>query len=109
MVKVLMVGNSKDVKGGITSVINEMKKYDWDKNDIKFKFIPTFNAGNNISKILYFVIAYIKIFFNFVFNKPNILHIHMSHKGSFKRAYYITKLANIFKIKIIIHLHRFRI
>ena len=105
MIKVLMIGNSENVKGGITSVINQMKKYEWKENQIKFRFIATFNGGNNIYKIFFFIMAFFKIMYCFIFAKPDIIHIHMSHKGSFRRKYLISKLAKRFKIKIVIHLH----
>ena len=37
--------------------------------------------------------------------KPNVLHIHMSYKGSFYRKYLIHRLCKKFGKKDIIHLH----
>lgn len=105
MIKVLMVGNSSSVKGGITTVINQFRNYDFEKYDIKLKFIPTYKDNNNVIKILYFIIAYIRILISIIFYKPDIIHIHMSYKGSFSRAYIIQKLSILFKRKNIIHLH----
>ncbi|MBR3897734.1 MAG: glycosyltransferase family 4 protein [Bacilli bacterium] len=105
MIKVLMVGNHESVKGGITTVINQFKEFDWQKNNIEFKFISTYIDKSNIIKILFFIIAYIRIFLYCILIKPDIIHVHMSYKGSFTRAYYIQKLAIKFRIKNIIHLH----
>ena len=105
MIKVLMVGNSSTVKGGITTVINQFRNYNFQNYNIKLKFIPTYKDTNNLFKILYFFIAYIKIFIECIIDRPNIIHIHMSYKGSFSRAYFVQKLAMIFHIKNIIHLH----
>ncbi len=105
MTKVLMVGNSQSVKGGITTVIEQFLSYDWNSHDINFKFIPTYKDNNNLVKILFFIYSYIKILFYIVFKRPDVVHIHMSYKGSFNRAYMIQKIAIRFKIKNIIHLH----
>src|SRR5699024_4645823 len=35
----------------------------------------------------------------------DIIHIHMSYKGSFYRKYYVTKLCKKYNKKAIIHLH----
>lgn len=38
-------------------------------------------------------------------NKFDVIHIHMSYKGSFYRKYYVTKLCKKNNKKVIIHLH----
>ena len=103
--KVLMVGNDKSVHGGITTVINQLQSYNWKEKQINLDFIPTYIDGNAIKKILFFLIAYIKIFFYMLIKRPSIIHIHMSYKGSFTRAYFIKKLSSLFKVKTVIHLH----
>lgn len=105
MVKVLMVGNHPSVKGGITTVIKQFTSYNWNKEGIELKFIPTYVDKNTFFKILFFIISYIKIFIFLLYKRPNVIHIHMSYKGSFTRAYLIQRLSKIYKIKNIIHLH----
>lgn len=105
MKKVLIVGNSPSVKGGITTVINQFKNYDFSSNNIKTKFVSTYKDKNNFIKIMIFIVALIRVFFCFLFWKPNIIHIHMSYKGSFNRAYILQKMALIFHVKNVIHLH----
>ncbi|MFI3227135.1 MAG: glycosyltransferase family 4 protein [Clostridia bacterium] len=103
--KVLTVGNSPKVKGGITSVINQIMEHKWDTENVSMKFIATYLDTNNIVKVLYFILAYIKILVVFLFDKPDVAHIHMSYKGSFSRKFQIHKLCKLFKVKDIIHLH----
>lgn len=105
MIKVLMVGNDSSVKGGITTVINQFRNHDWIADNIDFIFIPTYIDKNKFYKTFFFIIAYLKILFCFIFNTPNIIHIHMSYKGSFTRGYLIQKLAKVFKIRNIVHIH----
>lgn len=105
MIRVLMCGNHPSNKGGMTSVISQIRSYDWKKKSIKMKFIPTFYPGNTIIKSLYFMLSYIRIFIVMLFWKPDIVHMHMSYKGSFHRKFLIHKLCRLFGVKDIIHLH----
>lgn len=100
-----MIGNHPSVKGGITSVVTQLLSHDWESQNIHIKFIPTYVNKNNVIKMAYFVIAYIKIWFIMVFSKPDVVHIHMSYKGSFHRKYLIHKLCKRRGVKDIIHLH----
>lgn len=105
MIKVLMIGNHPSNKGGMTSVISQIMGFDWESKGVQLSFIPTYIPGNPIKKIIFFCISYIKILFMMSFHRPNIVHIHMSYKGSFTRARIIHSLCNIFGVKDIVHLH----
>ncbi|SCP96235.1 glycosyltransferase family 4 protein [Anaerobium acetethylicum] len=105
MVKVLMVGNDSSVKGGITSVITQMLSHDWVADGVEMKFIPTYIEANNFKKIIFFEKAYSKIKTEIKTNKPDVVHIHMSYKGSFTRKFLIHKLCRNNGIPDIIHLH----
>lgn len=100
-----MIGNHPSVNGGITSVINQLRGYDWEKENIVMKFVPTYLEKSNILKILFFGQAYIKILFEIFFWKPEVIHMHMSYKGSFARKYLIHKLCKLFNIREVVHLH----
>ena len=65
MLKVLMCGNHPQNKGGMTSVINQIKAYDWKKENIKIIFIPTYKPGKMITKMVFF---WLFLFENFVAN-----------------------------------------
>lgn len=104
-VKVLMLGNNLSVKGGITSVINQLLDHDWCSENVEMKFIPTYIDSNRVKKVLFFGNAYRKIVKEFKYNKPDVVHIHMSYKGSFTRKYIIHKLCKKYNIPDIIHLH----
>lgn len=100
-----MVGNDSSVKGGITSVINQIMSHDWKADGVDMKFIPTYIETNNFKKILFFTQAYQGIKKQIKDNKPDVVHIHMSYKGSFTRKYLIHKLCKKNNIPDIIHLH----
>lgn len=100
-----MLGNDPSVKGGISSVITQLQQYNWNDEGIKMKFIPTYKNTNLLITCLFFLRAYFKILFSMLFFRPEIVHIHMSYKGSFFRTYIIHKLCYAFGIRDIIHLH----
>ena len=60
-IKVLMIGNHQSVKGGITSVIQQLLSFDWDSVGVEMKFIPTYIEASGIKKIAYFIRAYMNI------------------------------------------------
>ncbi len=105
MIKVLMVGNSPYVKGGITSVISQIRGHKWESDGILLQFIPTYIDYCNVVKLFYFIISCIRIVFIFIVNKPQILYMHMSYKGSFYRKYFLHSLCKIWRIKAILHIH----
>lgn len=103
--KVLMIGNSPLVHGGITSVINQIREYDWKKDGIELTFIPTYDGGNAIHKISYFIKAYLKIRGEIKCNKPDLVYMHMSHHGSIDRKMIVHSLCKKNNIPDIVHLH----
>lgn len=105
MIKVLMCGNHPSNKGGMTSVISQLMSYDWKKKNVSMKYISTFYPSNNIVKSGYFMLSYFRILAALIIYKPDIVHMHMSYKGSFYRKFMIHKMCKRFGIKDIIHLH----
>ncbi|MBU5242068.1 glycosyltransferase family 4 protein [Lactococcus lactis] len=103
--KVLMLGNDPSVKGGITSVISQLLAHDWSSEGIDMKFIPTYVETNNVRKILFFAKALRRINKELKTNKPDVVHMHMSYKGSFTRKFFLHKLCKKNNIPDIIHLH----
>lgn len=103
--KVLMIGNDPSVKGGITSVISQIMAYDWEKEGVEIKFIPTYIEATTIRKIVFFADAYRKIRSELINDRPDVVHIHMSYKGSFTRKFIIHKLCKQYGIPDIVHLH----
>lgn len=104
-IKILMIGNHKSIRGGITSVVNQFLAQDWSENSIQMKYIPSYIGGSSITKIVYFMLAYIRVLLSIVVSKPDLIHAHMSYKGSFHRKFYLYKLAEFFHIRYVVHLH----
>ena len=77
----------------------------WLMIGIDMKFIPTYVETNNVRKILFFAKALRRINKELKTNKPDVVHMHMSYKGSFTRKFFLHKLCKKNNIPDIIHLH----
>lgn len=102
-----MIGSNLRVNGGITRVIKNYIKAGLDKK-VDLKFYPTyFGSGNHIIDGVYFVVQYMKLYINYkIFrNKVDIIHVHMSYKGSFYRKKYIINLFFKLGVPIVLHMH----
>ena len=104
-IKVVTVGSASNVKGGITSVITQIMSHDWQKENVAMSFVPTFAGGNAVNKVFDFMKGYAVLLGNMLFSKPDVLHIHMSHNGSFSRKFIVHKMAKFFGVADVIHLH----
>ena len=105
MIKVLMCGNHPSNKGGMTSVITQIREHDWVKEGIELSFVPTYYPGKKWKTAGCFVYAYLKVLFTFLFKKPDVFYTHMSVRGSFSRTKMLHRLCRFFKIPDVIHLH----
>lgn len=104
-IRVLMLGTDKSTGGGMWTVAKNYIESNLYQKDISLKYIPTFVVGNKVKKILFALLAYIKILFYLVIHKPQIVHVHMAEKGSVYRKGIAIKMACFFGCKIIIHMH----
>ena len=105
--RVLMVGNDPAVKGGITSVIGQLMDHDWAGDGANLRFIPTYIAANPVKKTLFFARALTRVR-RLLANpsaRPDVVHIHMSYKGSFVRKYQVHKLCRKYGVPDVIHMH----
>lgn len=105
IIKVLMCcSDLKRVKGGMVTMVTNLLESDSFEN-CKISYIPTHIETNNLLKIAYFSLAYIRIFFRLLTNGADILHLHVSEKGSVYRKQAVLKLAHFFKKKVVLHHH----
>lgn len=101
-VKVLMIGPARNVKGGMTTVVDNYYNYGLDKI-VDLKYIETCNDSNYISKFLKEKKGMRE--FKKEIGNYDIVHIHMaSRRSTFRKARYI-KTAKKHAKKIILHIH----
>ncbi|MCM3729098.1 glycosyltransferase [Neobacillus cucumis] len=104
-IKVLMVGSDTSVKGGMTTVVQSFLNYSKNSN-FKLMFIPThIETDSQMKKISFFLSGLLSIFFQLLFNRVDIVHMHMSERGSFSRKFIIFKLSKLFNKRVITHTH----
>lgn len=103
MKKVLMVGPSIKLKGGIATVIKNYQSFDFFNKDFKVNYMGTIFTDNKFVNILIFPIVIVRYFIA-IFNK-DIIHIHMASYGSFKRKAILVRIAKMFDKNVILHVH----
>lgn len=102
--KVIVVGpDSKRAKGGISSVIQAMKENRWLVEQAGMEFYPSYREGSRLFKVLYGM----KQIANFsrVVDQYDLVHIHMSIKGSAERKMKYARIAKCHGKKVVIHIH----
>ncbi len=101
---IVVVGSSLDDKGGIVTVIKNINKHIDDEFFIK-KVDTYTTTKSSFKKLLNFFKGFIHLVYLIIFTKVDIVHIHMSYKGSFYRKSLIIFLCKLFNKKIITHIH----
>lgn len=102
MLKVLMIGPSRNTKGGVSTVINNYYKYGL-SDKVKLKYIETINDKNIFIKFIKEKIALVDFLFNI--GKYDILHAHLaSRRSAFRKSMYI-RIAKRKNKYIVAHIH----
>lgn len=100
--KILMLGPARNVKGGMTTVVDGYFDAGLEKK-VELKFIETVNDKNSISKILKMIVGFLEFLVSFY--KYDVIHIHMASRlSSFRKGLYV-RIAKKFKKKVILHIH----
>lgn len=104
--KVLVIGPSiKKSKGGMSTVISEMKA---DKNlcdEFNLDFYESYIDGNKMKVLCFSVYSYMRFVLTGKAKKYDIYHIHAASYGStFRKSCYL-KLINKYHKKVIFHIH----
>lgn len=100
--EVLMIGAGREVRGGVSSVVNGYYEAGLDKM-CELTYLPTMQDGSKVKKL--FVAVWARLRFEFLIKEQDILHVHMSADNSFYRKAVFIRKAYKEKKKIIIHMH----
>jgi glycosyltransferase involved in cell wall biosynthesis len=104
MKKILVVGSSLNDKGGIVTVMNNIANSSI-KEEFKFDMVETYITGTKKEKVSIFFNGIIKLLKLLISEKPDLVHIHMSYKGSFYRKSIILMLIKLFNVPVLLHVH----
>ena len=100
---VMMVGPSAEVKGGITTVVNDYRTYGLFKR-LNVTYYATYDDGTKIDKnIRAFISGLAAILRDF--SKYAILHIHSSYGWSFRRLSMVAAVAMLARKRVLMHIH----
>lgn len=92
------------VKGGMVTVVKNLLSFrGWEKSRITY--IPTHIEHNKPVKAAYFGAAYGKVLAKLLFGKVDLVHLHVSERGSVYRKAALLKLAKAFGKPVILHHH----
>ncbi|MHA1343133.1 MAG: glycosyltransferase family 4 protein [Promethearchaeota archaeon] len=98
---ILMIGEDRKIKGGISSVVNTYFESNLIRNhNINYK--STYYGRKNI---IVFLEALCSFIYFLLFKKIDIVHIHSASRGSFYRKSIFVLISSFFKKKIIFHIH----
>ena len=102
MKKILIISPSLKNKGGITTVVDTIIK---SNNTCSITHISTQRDGCIFIKFIYFFCSIFKLIIILLFKRIDVVHIHISERGSFVRKNILFQICKIAKKKVILHHH----
>lgn len=105
MIKALMVGVDRSTKGGMWSVAENYLQDAGFSQSVKLRYVATASAGSPVRKAACFGVGFIRILWNMIVDRPDVVHLHTSERGSVLRKALIARLAKRMGCKVILHMH----
>lgn len=104
-IRICMVGSKPSVQGGMSSVVKQLLGHTWNQQ-IKIQYISTHESGSPGKRCRIFLKGIAALLGCLISKEQvDVVHIHMSYKGSFYRKYMVHRLTKHFGKKDVIHLH----
>lgn len=103
-IRVLMCCSDLRVKGGMVSVVKNLLAIpDW--SSCRITYIPTHVERSRPVKLAYFAVAYLRVLLLLLFGQVDVVHLHVSERGSVYRKAALLKLAKAFGKPVLLHHH----
>ena len=102
--KICMVVPDTDVKGGIASVVNGYRSFDFGEQ-YQITYVESYRNGSKIQKLLKALNGYRLFLKELKQDKPDIVHVHSSFGPSFYRKMPFIYISSWRKIPVINHIH----
>ncbi|MBY6037099.1 glycosyltransferase family 4 protein [Fictibacillus nanhaiensis] len=103
--KVMVIGSSLEDKGGIVTVMKNIN-HSFIADKYEMRHVETYITGSTLKRLFYFLKGFIHFLFGLITFQPDIIHIHMSYKGSFYRKSLFVLLGKVvFGIPTVVHVH----
>ena len=103
-IRVCMLGSDLSVRGGMSTVVSQLLRHQWSR-DIQIEYIPTHETGSLLHRCLVFAGGYLRLRRLLKKGQADLVHLHMSQRGSFCRKYILYRLAKRRHVPIVLHLH----
>jgi glycosyltransferase involved in cell wall biosynthesis len=107
--RVLMVGPSLQEEGGMGTVsrliLNYVKELDIDHISSWSNRPGSTQLPSKVQVIKTFVLAWLMLIIELIFERADVLHFHMSERGSAWRTLVLTSTAYVFRKPVIVHTH----
>lgn len=100
-----MVGVSKETQGGMYTVVANYLENNLLKQKTQIEYIPISTVGSIPKRLFFSFRGIVKILKVLVRNHIDVIHIHMSERGSVYRKGIVLKIAKLFKISTVTHMH----
>ncbi|MBR6668665.1 MAG: glycosyltransferase family 4 protein [Clostridia bacterium] len=105
MIKVLMAGVDRSTKGGMWSVVENYLQDAGLSRQVQLRYIPTAAVGSKLRKAACFAWGMGRILLDLILRRPDVVHLHVSERGSVRRKAMIASAARFFRSKVILHMH----
>ncbi len=102
MKKILMIGAGREVRGGITTVVDNYYALGIDR-DCELRYLPTMKDGSFLKKL--FIAAKSYLTFSRIVKKYDVVHVHMAAQASFSRKSLFIRKAYRKGVKVLLHSH----
>ena len=100
---ILMMGPSLSQQGGMATVENLIM--DRTADDIQICHVTTHEEGTVFHRIRIFCLALVMLLLSLLKNRCDLVHLHVSERGSVVRVSILTLIARFFRRPVIIHAH----
>ncbi|KMZ11400.1 LPS glycosyltransferase [Candidatus Burkholderia humilis] len=102
--KVTLIGASVSQKGGIASVLRLLREQ-LQSEGIEVLLVLTSGASNSIGALLLYLRAIFTVIRNCLWNRSDVVHLHMASRGSCLRKTLIAAICLALRKPYIFHLH----
>lgn len=103
-IRILMVVPEAAVKGGIASVVNGYREYDFGKR-FEIRYVESYCDGGKRKKLFKALKGYVAFGKSIWLKRPDVVHIHSSFGPSFYRKIPFIYMAAVRRIPVINHIH----
>lgn len=101
---VCMLGSDLAVHGGMSAVVSQLLHHRWSQG-LQIEYIPTHASGSALRRGLVFLRGYFHLRGLLKQGRADLVHLHMSQRGSFCRKYILHRLVKRYGGRDILHLH----